>query len=770
MTTIDNFGEYGVVLRQAGDMASSGHQDSELQHSFGPLEIGFDFLPLEASAAEAAPLPTRPGERVPMLDIQSSGPLVLPPESAAAPAADPSPPRTGRANGQQSGKQNGQPNGQKTSSPPAADRSPGTIWLDGDVIMCACPDCRAPLSVRVWLMVADCWRCGTTIELSEEQEREVQRLLDERQPAAPARPLPATEKLPQLQTAAPRVAPPAVAKPRFKSPPASAPAASPQPASAPAPSAPAARRVDPATPPRAPQPSAQPAPQRGPQQNPQVRPAAATARRPTGQRRRVVRQESWLKNLFRDTPAWLISLLVHLVALTLTALFTIEADEEGGPFITLSAMTALEKTPGGDVGKIDPDLLAKFDLPLPNKADLNDTRKREALLAANQDARELRLTDDSLPQLADVEKVKQLVGRSDGVGYAMAARDPRLRVEMVAKEGGTTLTEASVARGLRWLANHQNADGSWSLSGFHRAGHCNCNGDGAFSHKSPGTMLAMLPFLGAGQTHLVGKYQGNVSRGLRWMIEAQKENGDLRAGANDNAGMYTHGQGAIVLCEAYAMTGDEQLRIPAQKAIDFIVKAQYNDGGWRYQPQPRSQAGDTSVVGWQLMALQSARAANLTVPDQTLAMADQYLDRCAHRDGSQYSYQARGGPTPVMTAEGLLCRIYLGWKRDNDALGRGVEYLSSNYLPTASEPNIYFWYYGTQTMHHYGGPDWEEWNLRMRDVLVQSQETGGHAAGSWDPRGEHASAGGRIYMTALAICTLEVYYRHLPIFRQIELQ
>ena len=73
-------------------------------------------------------------------------------------------------------------------------------------------------------------------------------------------------------------------------------------------------------------------------------------------------------------------------------------------------------------------------------------------------------------------------------------------------------------------------------------------------------------------------------------------------------------------------------------------------------------------------------------------------------------------------------------------------------------------------MHHFGGPEWNEWNLRMRDVLVKSQETRGHAAGSWAPRGDRADAGGRIYMTALAVCTLEVYYRHLPIFRQIELE
>jgi hypothetical protein len=114
--------------------------------------------------------------------------------------------------------------------------------------------------------------------------------------------------------------------------------------------------------------------------------------------------------------------------------------------------------------------------------------------------------------------------------------------------------------------------------------------------------------------------------------------------------------------------------------------------------------------------------------------------------------------------------MYLGWtKKKNPALTRGAQLLVERHLPSKNEPNIYYWYYATQTMHHFGGKEWDEWNLHMRDVLTGTQETSGHAAGSWTPRGEHASGGGRIYMTSLAVCSLEVYYRHLPIFRQIKL-
>ena len=177
----------------------------------------------------------------------------------------------------------------------------------------------------------------------------------------------------------------------------------------------------------------------------------------------------------------------------------------------------------------------------------------------------------------------------------------------------------------------------------------------------------------------------------------------------------------------------------------------------------------TSVLGWQMMALQSGRAAGLEVPEETLELASHYLDGVASRSGSQYAYQRGNQPTPVMTAEALLCRMYLGWSLREPGLRQGVDYLLSQHLPEARSENVYYWYYATQTLHQAGGSHWERWNKKMRDVLVLSQVTRGNHAGSWKPVHSHSRAGGRVYTTALAACTLEVYYRHLPIFRQIDL-
>lgn len=614
----------------------------------------------------------------------------------------------------------------------------GELWLDGDVLMCACPECGAPMTIRLWLMLASCWQCQTTIELTEEQEREAKRLLEERAHRG-APPVPA----PQPPVTQPSVTQPSVTQ----SPTSQPPTPSPPPAlRAVAPSAPARPRPSPPLP-------STPLLESVPPRQPRAEPQPAAAARHVA--RAVSKRPFRLGDLLRMMPAWLISLLFHLIVLTLLGLITFGRDEQD--WIVLSTIVHPARNEGGTtVGQHSEDEV-DFDLPIPRDVDLSNPQQRAAMIREDQDARELRVDPSAIePARAELAQVRDQI-RSSSRSVGVAARDPRVRVEIVEQEGGTTLTEAAVARALRWLSRQQKPDGRWQL-------------DGAIRSDTAATSLALLPFLGAGQTHLSGRYKDTVSRGLRWLIQQQKPNGDLRGDAPDQPGMYAQGQSAIVLCEAFLVTGDESLRVPAQRGIDFIVDAQYPDGGWRYRPNRESpdKRGDTSVFGWQLMALQSARAAGLTVPEETMELASRYLDGVQTEEGL-YCYQNRNSPTPAMTAEALLCRMYLGATRAEPRLQPGVQYLVDNHLPKPGEENAYYWYYATQAMHHVGGPAWERWNLVMRDVLVTTQERSGATAGSWNPQSSFSQQGGRLYLTSLAACSLEVYYRHLPLFRQIKL-
>ncbi len=124
-----------------------------------------------------------------------------------------------------------------------------------------------------------------------------------------------------------------------------------------------------------------------------------------------------------------------------------------------------------------------------------------------------------------------------------------------------------------------------------------------------------------------------------------------------------------------------------------------------------------------------------------------------------------------MTAEAILCRMYLGWNRDDPRIMAAVDWLARNHPPDRDEMNIYYWYYATQVMHHYGGSTWDQWNRQIREILVSTQNKKGRRAGSWTPADfQWGRQGGRIYVTSLCVCTLEVYYRHLPLFQKIDLE
>jgi hypothetical protein len=467
----------------------------------------------------------------------------------------------------------------------------------------------------------------------------------------------------------------------------------------------------------------------------------------------------------RDFSACLLSVIVHLVLLILLALLTFGPFDQP-PQIRLSLNVDPVRIEG-EVMKSDEAVeRVGFKLPVRQPEPIDEEEMPDADL---WDERPEDGPREPTANMVAFSRLKDAVQSEDQYERMLSSRDPRIRREVVQQEGGTSRTEAAVTRALHWIAIHQSPNGSWSLDGFHRAPTCNgrCGDRGQLRSGPGGTALALQAMLGAGQTHLVGMYQPEVDGGLQYLLNIQKPNGDLRGDSLGNAGMYVQALATIALCDAYALTGDEELYIPAQWAIDFIVAAQHHAGGWRYSP---GDAGDTSVVGWQLMAIHSARAAGLSVSDASLVGANAYLNTAqTDRWGGAYAYRPGGAATPAMTAEGLLSRMYLGWQKSDPGLRGGVLALVEHYPPDANAPNIYYWYYATQVMHHWGGRPWRQWNRQMSDILVTSQIQRGHEAGSWDPETPHGHQGGRLYMTALACCTLEVYYRHAPLFRKIKL-
>lgn len=376
-------------------------------------------------------------------------------------------------------------------------------------------------------------------------------------------------------------------------------------------------------------------------------------------------------------------------------------------------------------------------------------------------------------------------------------------------------TEAAVELGLEFLAKLQQDDGRWAFAELssEAAGELPVPPEEIPTVRADAaaTGLALLSLLGAGYDHFGDRYQQQVKRGLDYLVAIQKPSGELfpedsgdasgPAAAWQVARFYSHGIASIALCEAYGMTGDAELRQPAQRALDYIRDTQVRGrGGWRYAPGINS---DLSVTGWQLMALKSGELAGLNVENRTYDGVYEFLESCREKAGrrARFCYNPlapandpRTGhgrnPGTVMTSVGLLIQLYLGQNPQSELARYGADHLREN-LPTLGEVepgertapartstlgnplrDTYYWYYATQVMFHMQGDYWQAWTDALRPILLDSQIASGPLAGSWDPLrptpDKWAPFGGRLYVTTMNLLSLEVAYRHLPLYGGVQ--
>jgi len=416
-----------------------------------------------------------------------------------------------------------------------------------------------------------------------------------------------------------------------------------------------------------------------------------------------------------------------------------------------------------------------------------------------------------------------LAGQAAAARASLGRRAGTARGEAAVARGGSPASEAAVERGLLWLARHQAADGSWKFAHPHcidpfgnPTQACPCRAKGYIEgHTKASTAIALLPFLGAGNTHLQGPYKEVVYRGLEQLkttldIELKELHpGDADFVPTFSGDLYGYGITTLVMAEAFGMTGDPDLEKYAAALATFLARHQHPLGGWRYEI---GQPGDITVTGWQVVALKSSQLAGLPVHSDIFRQVDRFLTSLTPpappqrgqarlvgehagqaRDMTRYHYLASFAnsttrqPNECTSAVGLLCRLYTGWKRNDPRLMEGIERLLESKTHPALQ--LYRNFYLAQILLQTNHPAWSHWNRRNRDYLVRMQVTktaltdpthpafggGPCEIGSWylwNPKGatkntardRHLEPAGRLAHTALAILTLEVYYRLLPVY------
>jgi hypothetical protein len=463
-------------------------------------------------------------------------------------------------------------------------------------------------------------------------------------------------------------------------------------------------------------------------------------------------------------PAWLVSLVVHMVLVLVLALVGFQRPPgAGGP--TLRVRFQQSDAAAENIALVEAAALPEQAQPQPveDPAETLQDFAREVVTAPVEVPNPLSSKQESqiatlLDRLSDRGAARRLNSRFGG--GELGDRSPGGRAAAVEAGETTAGAEDALESALRWLAEHQHGDGGWSFRLDDPEGPCRgqCddgrrNPDDAPIPRTAATGLALLAFMGAGSTHYEGPYAQQVQRGL-YYLRSQARDSTLGTDLQ-NGSMYGHGIATLALAEAYVLTGDEDLKELVQGTTFFCAGAQHPSGGWGYRPV---SPPDITLTAWQVLAIKTAEQQGIRVPTDVIPDAKAYLETLVASDGFRFGYKTPE-PTLPTTAIGLLLRLYFGWLPRQTTMREGLDWLVAN---GPSRSNVYYNYYAMLALHHARHPERDAFARSLREHLIATQGRAGHERGSWHFPDRYGSVGGRLYTTALCCLILETPYRYVP--------
>lgn len=364
-------------------------------------------------------------------------------------------------------------------------------------------------------------------------------------------------------------------------------------------------------------------------------------------------------------------------------------------------------------------------------------------------------------------------------GAAGASNDPfvgrrsgNARGGAVKRYGGNDASEAAVLKALKWLKKNQNTGqaemGSWGSQ-----------------YKVAMTGLALLAFLGHGETHESPEFEQTIKEALNFLATQSDQSQAPTSGYIGTARFeYQHPIAAYAMCEDYALTRYAPLKQVCESAITLIINAQRPDGSWDYDYNTgpggvynlkNRPSGDSSISAWNVQALVAAKNTGLKIAglDDALRRSRSWFHAIYSREQGRFGYAVPDRMhSDALDGIGVLSLQLLGDSEAAEVKQTLPRLLNVETKFRAGNANsTYGWYYITQALFHAGGHWWAEWNTRLRDQLVENQD----ADGSWGSPGSAAwqdnmttnkvkGKDTRVYHTTLMCLALEVYYRFLPTF------
>ena len=296
-------------------------------------------------------------------------------------------------------------------------------------------------------------------------------------------------------------------------------------------------------------------------------------------------------------------------------------------------------------------------------------------------------------------------------------------------------------RGLRYLAGTQKDDGSWGGHGI--------------------TGLCLMAFLASGEDPNFGRYNVHVRKAVRSIIQAQNSSTGFIP-----TSMYNHGFAMLALAEAYGAVDEgllwdvesgRQRSIGAalELAVRCALTSQEKNSchAWRYSPD--STDADTSVSGAVLVGLLAARNAGIEVPEEATDKAFEFY-RSMTSGGGEVGYSS-ASQGQSMNRSAVATLVYaIGKKKDWKEYHATLGYLRNNLEHQEQGHKFYFRYYMAQALFQGDAEAWTRWDRENTRMLGELQE----------PDGSVFSNHGPDYGTAMALLSLALNFRVLPIYER----
>lgn len=334
------------------------------------------------------------------------------------------------------------------------------------------------------------------------------------------------------------------------------------------------------------------------------------------------------------------------------------------------------------------------------------------------------------------------------------------RLQRLKENGGTPQCEEAVVKGLRWLKANQKPDGSWG---------------GGNSVAMTG--LALLAYFGHCETPVSEEFGDSCMKAIVFLVNhGMKNGGKLANNYTANSWPYEHAIGTYALGEAATFCKELKVDVPnlmevTEKAGQFIIDNQHQNGGWSYLYATYEGHVDVSVTGWQIQALKACSHTPIRYKgmNSCISKALNYVNDCQDDNGG-FGYTGKKPAGEVdyhtLTGVGMLCNQMWG-KGSRTEVRKASKYILdfSKFDYNGSFSDLYGHYYESQAMMQRGGEDWKKYNDMFRDQLLKNQ----NADGSWKPPGGGKKIRGvgtsyvtdEVYRTCLCTLMLEVYYRFL---------